>query len=94
LEADDNRGNEAVAMIAKQVSNDNKSFKHLLYYISCRYKIYDYINKKEIERLELELDNQAKTYREISKVARIAACDIGIILNKIIEEKAEESKEE
>ncbi|MDQ3718264.1 MAG: hypothetical protein M3311_03820 [Thermoproteota archaeon] len=27
-------------------------------------------------------------------MARIAACDIDIILNKIIEEKAEESKED
>jgi hypothetical protein len=45
--------------------------------------IYIYISiyiltRQERERLELELDNQVKTYREISKVSRIAACGIGL----------------
>ncbi len=94
MEADDNRGNEAVAMIAKLISNDNKRFKLLLNYISWRYKIYDILTRQEREGLELELDNHGKTYREISKVARIVACNIEIISNKIIEKKAEESKED
>ena len=48
---------------------------------------------KERERLELDLYNQGKTYREISKVARISPRDIGIILNKVIEEKTEGIKQ-
>jgi hypothetical protein len=85
MEADDNRGNEAVAMIAKLISNDNKSFKLPLYYIfleDIRYMIL--LTRHERERPVLELDNHGKTYREISNVARMAACDIEIILNEII----------
>jgi hypothetical protein len=53
------------------------------------------LTRQERERLVLELYNQGKTYREISKEARISPRDIGIILNKVIEEKkTEESKEE
>ena len=53
------------------------------------------LTRKGRERLVLELYyNQGKTYREISKVARISPRDIGIILNKVIEEKTKESKEE
>ena len=59
-------------------------------YISWRYEIYDYITRQERERLVLDLYNQGKTYREISKEARISPRDIGIILNKVIEEKTEE----
>ena len=65
MEADDNRGNEVVAMIAKQVSNDNKSFKLLLYYISWRYKIYDYINKKERKRLTITWQSGQYLSRDI-----------------------------
>jgi hypothetical protein len=56
LEADDNRGNEVVAMIAKQVSNDNKSFKLLLYYIfleDIKYMII--LTRQERERLNYNL---------------------------------------
>ena len=43
----------------------------------------------------LELYNQGKTYREISKEARISPRDIRVILNKVIEEKNNKgSKEE
>ena len=62
------------------------NFYYTIFLEDIKYMII--LTRQERERLELELDNQAKTYREISKVARIAACDIGIILNKIIEEKA------
>jgi hypothetical protein len=41
----------------------------------------------------IELYNQGKTYREISKEARISPHDIGIILNKAIEEKKTEGEE-
>jgi transcriptional antiterminator len=46
------------------------------------------LTRQERERLVLDLYyNQGKTYREISKEARISPRDIGVILNKIIEEK-------
>jgi hypothetical protein len=41
------------------------------------------------EKDVIDLYNQGKTYREISKEARISPRDIGVILNKVIEEKAE-----
>jgi hypothetical protein len=53
------------------------------------------LTRQERERLVLELYNQGKTYREISKEARISPRDIGVILNKVMEEKnAEGLKEE
>ena len=53
------------------------------------------LTRQERERLVLDLYyNQGKTYREISKEARISPRDIGIILNKVIEEKTKGSKEE
>ena len=53
------------------------------------------LTRQEKERLVLELYyNQGKTYREISKEARISPRDIGVILNKGIEEKTEGLKEE
>jgi DNA-binding NarL/FixJ family response regulator len=48
------------------------------------------LTRQERERLILELCNQGKTYHEISKEARISPCDIGVILNKIIEVKQKE----
>ena len=45
------------------------------------------LTRQERQRLVLDLYNQGKTYREISKVARISPRDIGIILNEVIEEK-------
>ena len=50
--------------------------------------------RQEKERLVLDLYNQGKTYREISKEARISPRDIGIILNKAVQEKSKASKEE
>jgi dimeric dUTPase (all-alpha-NTP-PPase superfamily) len=47
------------------------------------------LTRQEKERLVLELYNQGKTYREISKEARISPRDIGVILNKVVEEKTE-----
>ena len=44
----------------------------------------------ERERLVIDLYyNQGKTYREISKVARISPSDIGVILNKIEDQRME-----
>jgi hypothetical protein len=46
------------------------------------------LTKEERERLVLDLYyNQGKTYREICKEARMSPRDIGVILNKVIEEK-------
>jgi transposase len=46
------------------------------------------LTRQERERLVIDLYyNQGKTFREISKAARISPRDIGIILNKAIEEK-------
>jgi transposase len=64
------------------------SFKLLLYYIFLEdTKYMTILTRQERERLVLELYNQGKTYREISKAARISPRDIGVILNKVIEEK-------
>jgi DNA invertase Pin-like site-specific DNA recombinase len=52
------------------------------------------LTRQERERLVLELYNQGKTYHEIAKEVRISLRDIGVILNRVIEEKSEGSKEE
>jgi hypothetical protein len=52
------------------------------------------LTRQERERLVLELYNQGKTIREIAKQARMSFRDIGIILNKAVEEKAEGLKEQ
>jgi hypothetical protein len=94
LETDDNRDNEVVAMIAILVASGN-SFKLVSSIIDIVVK-EDGINKtrQERERLVLELYNQGKTVREIAKEVRISFRDIGIILNKTLEEKTEASKEQ
>jgi hypothetical protein len=51
------------------------------------------LTRQERERLVLELYNQGKTYREISKKARISPRDIGFIL-KAVEAKTERLKQE
>ena len=72
------------------------SFKLLLYYIFLEdTKYMTILTRQERERLVLELYyNQGKTYREISKEARISPRDIGFILNKAVEEKKTEGNEE
>ena len=45
------------------------------------------ITRQERERLVLELYNQGKTIREIAKEARMSFRDIGVILNKAVEEE-------
>jgi hypothetical protein len=53
------------------------------------------LTRQERELLVLDLYyNQGKTYREISKEARIFPRDIGLILNKVIEEKKTEGLKE
>jgi hypothetical protein len=50
--------------------------------------------RQERERLVLELYNQGKTIREIAKEVRMSFRDIGVILNKAVEEKTEGLKEQ
>jgi hypothetical protein len=52
------------------------------------------LNRRERERLVLDLYNQGKTIREIAKEARMSFRDIGVILNKAVEEKAKGLKEQ
>jgi transposase len=69
------------------------SFHHTITLEDTKYMTI--LTRQERERLVLALYNQGKTYREISKEARISPRDIGIILNKVMEEKnAEGLKEE
>jgi hypothetical protein len=67
------------------------SFHHTITLEDTKYMTI--LTRQERERLVLALYNQGKTYREISKEARISPRDIGIILNKIIKEKTEGLKE-
>ena len=87
-----------IAMVTKLVSNDNNnnSFKLRLCYIFLEdTKYMTILTRQERERLVIELYyNQGKTYREISKEARISPRDIRIILNKVIEEKSEGMKQQ
>jgi DNA-binding CsgD family transcriptional regulator len=54
------------------------------------------LTRQERERLVIDIYyNQGKTYREIAKAARISPRDIGVILNKAVEEnKTERLKEQ
>ena len=52
------------------------------------------MTRQERERLVLGLYNQGKTFREIAKEARMSFRDIGIILNKVVEEKETEGLKE
>jgi transposase len=62
----------------------------LHYTIFLNRKYMTILTRQERERLVLDLYyNQGKTYREISKEARISPRDIGVILNKVMEEKME-----
>jgi transposase len=47
------------------------------------------MTRQERERLVLDLYNQGNTIREIAKQARMSFRDIGVILNRIIEENTE-----
>src|SRR5215204_1535643 len=72
----------------------SNSFKLRLYYIFLEdTKYMTILTRQERERLVLDLYyNQGKTYREISKEARISPRDIRVILNKAIEEKTKEEE--
>ena len=52
------------------------------------------MTRQEKERLVLELYNQGKTIREIAKEVRMSFRDIGVILNKALEEKKSEGLKE
>jgi hypothetical protein len=68
------------------------SFQYIIFLGKTNYM--SILTRQERKRLVIELYNQGKTYRETSKEARISPRDIGVILNKIVEEKTEGSKEE
>jgi hypothetical protein len=82
--------------VTKLVSNDNNnSFKLPLYYIFLEDTKYMMIlTRQERQRLVLELYNQGKTIHEIAKEARMSYRDIGVILNKAVEEKSEGIKQQ
>lgn len=64
----------------------------IIRYISKKISV---ITRQERRRLVLEPCNEGKTKHEIAKDARISFGDIGVILNKAVEEKRTEgSKEE
>src|SRR5919112_5174644 len=52
------------------------------------------LTRQERVRLVLELYNQGKTIRGIAKEARMSFRDIGVILNKTLEEKTEGIKQQ
>src|SRR5918995_4084665 len=52
------------------------------------------MTRQERERLVLNLYNQGKTIREIAKEARMSFRDIGVILNKAVEEKRKGIKQQ
>src|ERR671918_1538748 len=83
-------------MITKLVTDDNNNSFKLPYAIYLEDTNYmTILTRQERERLVLELYyNQGKTYREISKEARISPRDIGVILNKVIEEKNREEQQD
>ena len=68
------------------------SFHHTIILEDTKYMTI--LTRQERERLVLEHYNQGKTYREISKEARISPRDIGVILNKVVEEKKTEGLKE
>jgi transposase len=68
------------------------SFHHTITLEDTKYMAI--LTRQQRERLVLELYNQGKTYREISKEARISPRDIGVILNKVMEEKKTEAKDQ
>ena len=50
------------------------------------------LTRQEREQLVIDLYNKGNTYHERSKEARISPRDIGVILNKVMEEKKTEAK--
>jgi hypothetical protein len=76
------------------VITSGNSFKLPLHKFLEDTKYMTILTRQERERLVLDLYNQGKTYREIAKEARISPRDIGVILNKVIEEKKTEGNEE
>jgi hypothetical protein len=75
--------------------DNNKSFKLPCSIFLEDTKYMTILTRQERERLVLDLYKQGKTYREVAKEARISPRDIGVILNKAVEDKkSEKSKEE
>ena len=68
------------------------SFHHTITLEDTKYMAI--LTRQQRERLVLDLHNQGKTYREISKEARISPRDIGVILNKTLEEKDKEEQQD
>jgi hypothetical protein len=84
-----------ISEVTKLVSNDNNNSFKLPLSLFLEDTNYDDINQTGGGGGEREtcyrplLYNQGKTYREISKVARISPSDIGVILNKIEDQRME-----
>ena len=77
------------------ITRENRSNLPLHYIFLEDTKYMTILTRQERERLVLELYyNQGKTYREISKQARISPRDIGVILNKALEEKTQGKEEQ
>jgi DNA-binding CsgD family transcriptional regulator len=69
------------------------SFYYAIFFEDTKYMTI--LTRQERERLVIDLYyNQGKTYREISKVARISPRDIAVILNKAVEEKNREQQQD
>src|SRR5215216_8062603 len=70
------------------------SFKLPLCYVFLEDSKYmTILTRQQRERLVLEIYyNQGKTYREIAKVARTSPREIGVILNKVIEQKKQKNQ--
>ena len=82
-------------MIPKLVSNDNNnSFKLPSDIFLEDIKYMTILTRQERERLVIDLYKQGKTYHEIYKEVRISPRDIGVILNKAVEEKIEGIKQQ
>src|SRR5215211_1110352 len=67
------------------------SFDFAMYFLKIQ-NIYDDINKTRKRKTCTKDLQSGKTYREISKVARISPRDIEVILNKVIEQKKQKNQ--
>ena len=83
-------GIRMVAMVTEMVTGDSSSSFYFILYLL---KYVMVLTRQEKERLVLDLYNQGKSTREIAEEVRMSFRDIGVILNKAMEEK-ETSKEQ
>ena len=72
-------------MITRTALSFHFSFHCTVFFEDTKYMTI--LTRQEKERLVLEIYSQGKIYRQISKEARISPRDIGVILNKAVEEE-------